>query len=170
MKALALSVMLLVASASAQEAPADGFGWWGSVSLGVTETPLWAGSSLSLSAGRQVALRLGYDVSQEFTLGASPTSVNALSLSAGLRTWRGPLHFAAYAGPSVVWGLDQVNHAREGPSRQTYAVVGAALTGNAFVEVARGFGLGVEVSGNVNPEISTLGARLAVHVKFSRAR
>ena len=171
MKPLAL-ILALAGPIAVAQAPAShgALVWWGDLSAGLEASPLFAGAGLHVSAGRRVAVRVGFDNSEEFTLGARPTSVRAVSVSVGARARQGRLHVAAHAGPSVVWGLGRVQTERPGRGRDPYVTGGAALNALAFVDVGAGVGLGVDVSGNVNPEVSTVGARLALHLRLSPAR
>ena len=170
---LALLSLLLASSAwgQAPEAePTRRLVWWGDVSGGFDAEPFLFGAGVHVSAGRRAAVRVGFDAGDEFTLSAPPTSIRAVSLSGGVRARRGRVHAAAFVGPSVVWGLDRFDGRRTGPSRERYTTLGAAYSGDAFVEVGRGFGLGLSLTGNVNPEVSQIGVRLGVHAKLSRGR
>ena len=128
------------------------------------------GGGVHLSAGGRYVVRVGIDGATEFTLGAPPTSVQAVSVAGGVRAHRGPLRFAAHVGPAVVWGRDRSDLARTGPTREPYVTAGLVANGSAVVQVAGGMGFGLDVSGNLNPELSTLGARLAAHLRLGRAR
>ena len=171
-------VVMLLALASAtptlaQTAPLaapEPLVWQAGVDGGFEALPLWLGGGAHVSAGRRLAVRLGADASAEFTLGADPTTVYAVDLSPGVRASAGRLHVAAFAGPSVVWGLGRFERGRLGPSRQPYTTLGLALNGSAVVDVGKGIGLGVGVSGNVNPDVSRGGARLALHLGLDGLR
>ena len=162
----------ITAPALGQGAPRspDGLGWQVEVNGGFEAAPLWAGGGVYVSAGRRLAVRLGIDSNVEFTLGADPTTVQAVSLSGGVRAERGRVRFGAYAGPAVVWGRDRFDIQRVGPGRVPYTTVGLGLNGSAVYEVGSGIGLGLDLSGNVNPEVSRVGVRLAAHIRLNRAR
>ena len=175
MKCLLLLAALSSAAASAQAQPSGALVWWADVSAGYDAPPMAFSGGAHVSVGRRVAVRLGFDASTEVTLGAPATSVRAASLSVGARAQRGRLRFAAHLGPSVVWGLDRYDvdrqrTGRRGPGREPYVTAGAAYSGSVFIAANPGFGLGLNVSGNLNPEVSTVGVRLAVQTKLSRAR
>ncbi len=171
---LALGAVVPMATGQDAEprlATPEGVAWWADVSAGIEAAPLFAGFGAHVSAGRQFAVRLGIDSSVELVLGtADPTSVQAVSLSGGIRARRGRVHLGTYAGPSLVWGLSRVRTERPSRGRDPYLTAGVALNGSAIVEVGAGIGLGVDVSANVNPEVSTVGARLTTHVRLNRAQ
>lgn len=170
MKCLALLLALASGAASAQAPPSISLGdldWWVGLSAGPEAPPMFAGGGIHVSAGRQFAVQLGFEGSDQFTINLAPTTMRAVSLSVGARAQRGRLHAAAFIGPAVVWGRDKFDDDRGGPSRQPYTTSGVAVNGVAFVEVLQGLGLGLGVAGNANSEVSTVGARLTLQAKFN---
>ncbi|WP_412070363.1 hypothetical protein [Rubrivirga sp. IMCC43871] len=167
---LALTTTTAPAWCQATPRDEDELRWQLEANGGVEASPLWAGAGLYVSTGRLLAVRFGIDSSVEFTLGADPTTVQAVGVSGGVRAQRGRMRFGAYAGSAVVWGRDRFDLQRVGPGREPYTTVGVGISGSAVYEVGGGLGLGLDLSGNVNPEVSRVGLRLAAHVRLNQPR
>lgn len=134
--------------------------WWGSVGASRMADPMALGASVSVSAGRRAtALRLSYDAAS--TLKGTET-LNAASVSLGVRTRVGPLHLGAFAGPAVVWGEFAAVAGR--PLGERYLTAGAAVDASALFGLGSRVALGVGAWANVNPRLSTFGAGPALRI------
>lgn len=159
---LVLTLWLAAPLAHAQTAP---FETWVGVSGGVQASPLTLGASAHVTAGRgSTAIRAAFDYGEEFVVwSGAPTTLNAASLCVAVQLREGRGRLMAHGGPALVWGRGRY----QSPSgRQRYQNVGLAVGGSAVLGLSRSVGIGLDVSGTLNPEVSTVGVRFATHVRI----
>lgn len=163
---LALSAGRAVAAQAPEPPPLESgrsgaLSWWVSVGASRMADPMFLGTSVSVSAGRRDrALRLSYDSASTFK---ETETLNAASVSLGVRTRVGPLHLGAFVGPAVVWGQSGYDAAGR-PLGERYLTAGAAVDASALLGLGSRVALGVGAWANVNPRLSTFGAGPALRI------
>ena len=152
---LALAPAICLAQPDSSSRP-----WWVSAGVGLgTPYEYTGGLSLNLGTGRGRLLQVALNRSEEFTLGATPSSANALSAGVGWTRF-GRLGRATFVvGPAIVWGRDPFELNRTAPPYREPYVTGGLV---ANVQLLERFGVGVDLYSNVNPIQSVGGGRVTI--------
>ena len=161
---LLLTLLLAAPLAHSQTAPLD---TWVGGSGGMQSEPVTFGAGAHVTTGRgSTALRAAFDYGEEFTLGAAPTTFHAASLSLAVQLREGRGRLVGYGGPALVWGRGAYQRRATGPSRLDYQTVGLAVGGAALFDLGPGVAVGLDVSGHINPEVSSAALRVGAHVRL----
>lgn len=166
---LAASWLLLCATSVQAQAPdADSLredhGWF---YVGVGQSlPLFVSGVASVNLSTSPAVQLAINANEEFTLGNRATSVNAVSVSLGRTRADRWSRRAAFIGPAFVWGWSRIDRTRPDRSDRNRYYTGG-LTGNVqlFFTPVMEFGIGIDVYGNLNPQMSVAGVRLVLLIE-----
>ncbi len=128
--------------------------WWVSAGLGLGH-PLTFQGGISLNAGRRLLYQIAYNYSMEVSLSHTRSTVNSVSAGIGHEVVNAGIRVVAFAGPALLWGNGPPEN-----DRRLYSSLGLVLNG----QIITGYGLGLDLYGNVNPVMSTAGVRLVFQI------
>ncbi len=162
---LFISILCISSSLiSAQPASPEYDKGWFSIAVG-PGIPLDMSGSLTANFGRttfwQFALQNTSDIN---VLGnAELTNASSLSVSYGLSGVHRIGRIAVSGGTGITFGLDK----RESAPDEGRRFIAPALIGNIqlFITPIKEMGVGFDVFGNLNPQLSTLGIRMSLVIE-----